>query len=122
MLRNNFYTKINSEEIDAGKVNSTLLLNTTHPIFEGHFPGMPIVPGICMMQIVKEMIEDALGKNLTMVSAGNIKFVYLIDPLKTPQINVGINFSENKNHWVEAEGNIISNGTVFFKIIKAIYK
>ena len=63
MLLGNFFTIINKEITDN---SATLLIsiNAAHPIFEGHFPGQPVVPGVCMIQMIKEMMESIEGKPL----------------------------------------------------------
>src|SRR5690606_23989062 len=57
-------------------------LNPAHPIFDGHFPDNPVAPGVCMMQIVKELTETVERKILFLVRASNVKFTALINPEK----------------------------------------
>ena len=33
-----------------------------HPVFEGHFPGRPIVPGVLLLDWVQSAIETHLGQ------------------------------------------------------------
>ena len=51
-----------------------------HKIFEGHFPGQPVVPGVCLIQSLKEIIEESEGRKFQLESASNIKFLAVIDP------------------------------------------
>ena len=61
MLINDFFTiseLTNSEDTIESKVQ----LNASHKIFDGHFPGNPVTPGVVQIQIVKELLEKALEK------------------------------------------------------------
>lgn len=31
-------------------------LDAAHPIYAGHFPGNPVLPGVCTLQIVRECL------------------------------------------------------------------
>ncbi|NND88837.1 MAG: 3-hydroxyacyl-ACP dehydratase [Flavobacteriaceae bacterium] len=75
-------------------VNATVKLNKDHEIFNGHFPGNPVLPGVCTMQIIKELTERALDKNLLLSVSSNIKFMALINPEKTPVLDLEIKVSE----------------------------
>jgi 3-hydroxyacyl-[acyl-carrier-protein] dehydratase len=59
-----------------------LTLNAGHPIFDGHFPGNPVVPGVCLIQMVMEVTKIVLSSAgvLRLVSASQIKFISFIDP------------------------------------------
>ena len=57
-----------------------------HAIFRGHFPGNPIVPGVCTLQMIMELMERAVGKSLRLVSASNVKYLQLITPDIIPQV------------------------------------
>ena len=56
LLINDFFylrSSTHSNEI----INAQLQLNPAHRVFEGHFPGQPVVPGVCMVQMIKEILE-----------------------------------------------------------------
>jgi 3-hydroxyacyl-[acyl-carrier-protein] dehydratase len=119
MLLNDFYfiTQQSSELLDHGKrkIQATLSLNKSHPIFAGHFPGQPIVPGVCMVQMVKEVLEIEVGKKLVLASAGNIKFLSMLMPNKNIEVYAEILFVQN-SIWYEVEGKLDYGDVVFFKL------
>ena len=58
-----FYT-LQSYDKNEKSFVANIILNKDHEIFKGHFPGNPVTPGVCMMQIVKELTEEFTGKKL----------------------------------------------------------
>ena len=58
MLLNNFYTIKSIDKKDDQNYTVVLFINENHEVFKGHFPGNPIMPGVCMMQIIKELTEQ----------------------------------------------------------------
>ena len=70
---------ISSEHTD-GLIKVLLTTCADSTIFEGHFPGQPVVPGACMLQTVKEILQDKLNITIKLVKADNIKFLGLIQP------------------------------------------
>lgn len=79
MLENDFYTIVSSE-INNDTINSKILLNNDHQIFDGHFPNNPITPGVCMIQLVKEILEKTYQLKLQLSAISNVKFTALINP------------------------------------------
>jgi 3-hydroxyacyl-[acyl-carrier-protein] dehydratase len=57
-----------------------VILNQTHRIYQGHFPQQPVVPGVCMLMIIRELAESAMGCKLMFTDVSNIKFLSLVDP------------------------------------------
>ena len=55
-------------------------LNSGHDIFRGHFPGNPVLPGICSLMIVRECASRMAGLPLTYASVGESKFLSAITP------------------------------------------
>ena len=53
----NFYKVTHSEHINETDRVVQVMLNPQHPIYNGHFPQQPVVPGVCMLQMIKECIE-----------------------------------------------------------------
>lgn len=57
MLLENFYKIIHIKEREDGKQAIEIELNPGHVLYQGHFPGQPVVPGVCTLQIIKESAE-----------------------------------------------------------------
>lgn len=114
LLQSNFYT-VQSGHIDASALQSTILINRDHPIFDGHFPGQPVVPGVCMIQIIKELVEQYLDFPVQLHAAAQVKFLQLLVPEQGKEITVQINFKDP----VDDEYNIAAS---FIQSEKAIMK
>ena len=106
MLLNDFF-HINDLQTEGFDVKATIIINADHKIFEGHFPGHPIVPGVCMMQMLKEIIEQVTQKMTNLIKAHDMKFLALIDPSRNNNIQVSLKYS------IETDGSIILNATLY---------
>jgi 3-hydroxyacyl-[acyl-carrier-protein] dehydratase len=114
MLKDDFYTIISIKK-ENNSFEILLGLNGGHAIFLGHFPGHPVVPGACLLQMVKEVTEDLLAKKLQLIKADNIKFLMLINPNEqgTLQMNLTHNVLEDGSFNVVA--NLMGAKSVCFK-------
>lgn len=93
MLIEGLYTIVEFH-YDEQEVNATIQLNKDHDIFKGHFPGNPVMPGVCMIQIIKELTEKATAKKLFLSVSSNIKFMALINPEVNAILKLSISVSE----------------------------
>ena len=91
MLIPNLDTIKNSEKIDDVNFKVQIELNPNHEVFEGHFPNNPITPGVCMMQIIKEITEGFVAKNLFLSKVSNVKFMATINPFVNPILELNLN-------------------------------
>jgi 3-hydroxyacyl-[acyl-carrier-protein] dehydratase len=66
------------------------------------------------MQIVREILEDSLQRELRIVGGDNLKFLSIINPEQNPQVDVSVNYTSSGNQWMVNAA--LSAGTVtFFK-------
>ena len=79
MLKDNFY-HITAES--AGEY--TITFDAQHAIFKAHFPGKPIVPGACLVQMAQEMASLWLQKTIIFKQIDNLKFLKLVTPDVAP--------------------------------------
>ncbi|ASO06155.1 MULTISPECIES: 3-hydroxyacyl-ACP dehydratase [Arenibacter] len=93
MLIEGLYTTETFDKNEEG-ISAQIKLNPKHEIFKGHFPGKPIMPGVCMIQIIKELTERSLGQDLFLSVASNVKFMAIINPETDPILLIDINLSE----------------------------
>ncbi|NIG57203.1 3-hydroxyacyl-ACP dehydratase [Chitinophaga sp. Cy-1792] len=95
MLAGNFYTVI-AQQQEPGQVNATIEFNGSHPIFGGHFPEQPVVPGVCMIQTITEFLGAAISRKAVLKKATNMKFMNMIDPRKTPVVDIQVQYKEEE--------------------------
>lgn len=95
MLIKDFYKVISLETIED-TTSTTIEINKDHDIFKGHFPDNPVMPGVCMMQIIKEIVESVLGVKLFMEKCVNVKFMALINPEINAVLDLELQISEDE--------------------------
>ena len=114
MLANNFYT-IDDLNHASGLITATILFNADHPIFKGHFPAVPVVPGVCMMQMVKEIIEEVIGKKTNLLRAGELKFLAIIDPQENNFIKTVLKYNIEQNGNIAVTAAFFKESLIHFK-------
>jgi len=113
MLQDQLFT-FTKLQTDADDVKTTIIFNPSHPIFEGHFPDRPILPGVCMMQIVKEIAALHLGKKIKLVKAQELKFLSFINPEENGSVQMELSV-RTENNDVKIDARLLDDLTTFFK-------
>lgn len=121
MLRNDFYTILSKNAINENSFSATISINEKHDIFNGHFPQSPVVPGVCMLQMVKDLLEDELQKTVHLKSIGNVKFTAVVNPTQNPTLDIKITYELTDGKSYKINSIISSKEVVFLKIVNAIY-
>ena len=113
MLLNNLYT-IQSLSDTNSQIEATINLMADHAIFSGHFPGQPVLPGVCMMEMVAEVMGVHLKSSFRISGGPLIKFLRMIDPRLNPSIHLEIKY-QSSAHTIITHGRIFSGSDVFMK-------
>ncbi len=87
MLLEDFYN-INNLVSDESEIKAIIKLNHKHNIYKGHFPEQPVVPGVIQLQIIKEILELKLEKQLFMKSVSQVKYFIPILPTDNNEIEI----------------------------------
>ncbi len=114
MLLNDFFTisdKVSSET----EIWAEIFINADHKIFDGHFPNQPVVPGVCMMQMIKEITEDVVGKQTNLVQASDMKFLAVINPLENNLIHASIKYATDESGAINVMASLFKDELVHFK-------
>lgn len=114
MFRDTLYT-VRSIDQQEGAVNATLAIHKEHPLFAGHFPGQPVLPGACMLQILKEILEDALALSLMLRKADQIKFLAIVDPVVDDVLQLTLSHKSTENGTFNVTATVTGTSGVCFK-------
>lgn len=85
------YTILTKEE---NSIEAEAKLNAEHAVYEGHFPGNPVVPGVCQVHMIKVLLSDALGCAVDLEEARDIKFLAMIQPAQMNTLKCTISLQQ----------------------------
>jgi len=94
MLLDYFYSIKNQQTTERITLFDVILLPECS-IYKGHFPGMPVAPGVCNIQMIKECVERITGKQLLLAYISQCKFTALITPQQHQELQIRIELIEN---------------------------
>ena len=98
MLIGNFFTI--QETIQKEDATQYLThLNPNHEIYNGHFPGDPICPGVCNVQTIRECAELETGKKLRIDTIQVCRFAALITPTNSPDLLITLKLEEKDGNY-----------------------
>lgn len=114
MLINEFFS-IQNRIQEEDNLTFSVKMHKEHKVYDGHFPGMPVAPGVCLAQMVKEICETELGFDLKMLETRNMKFMAVLNPFEDDLVNVDLKMKyENDIYIVRAHCK--NEEKSFFKI------
>lgn len=113
MLLHELYT-IQSQTSTEDFILTTVALQPNHAIFRGHFPGQPVLPGVCMMEMIVEIAGDHFKRQFRIKGGPLVKFLRMIDPGKTPLISLEIKYQHLESA-MAVQGRIYLDEDIFMK-------
>lgn len=112
LLRNSLYYIVESRETESEsrEAEYRVRFDAFHPIFAGHFPGHPVVPGACLIQIAEELLATHLGQKVRFTSVRNLKFRQPVLP--DQEVTITILLAKEQN--VKCQLSIINSLSASF--------
>lgn len=115
MLRNHFFDiEQHAWSETTGVGEAALTIDPSHTIFEGHFPGQPVVPGVCMLQMVREVAEAFLARPMRIPEADSIKFLSVMDPRQHARVQLTLSLQKDGDGYA-AQASLFAGSVIFFK-------
>jgi 3-hydroxyacyl-[acyl-carrier-protein] dehydratase len=105
---------IQSLKESENTIQASVLLKADHAIFKGHFPGQPVLPGVCMMEMISEITGEYFNKDFRISGSPITKFLRMIDPKKNPLIHLEIKY-QIRDEAVTLNGRIFFEAETFMK-------
>lgn len=91
--------------LEAGEKNGNSAtyrcrLHPEAPVFKAHFPGFPVLPGVLTLKMVVDAINASQffsTQTLTVQSIGNAKYLAVINPQETQEVEISVALKAEKN-------------------------
>ncbi len=96
-MLNNYYNVLSVRREDDWAVY-TVSLNPDCEVYMGHFPGNPVSPGVCSIQMVLECAErecavSGFGRKLAVGEIRQCRFTALVSPQTCPLLEVRVSMA-----------------------------
>lgn len=118
-LINDLYRVIETH-VDEVTCEYDIELNPDCDIYRGHFPDNPITPGVVMMGIAREVMEETLGSKLRLSEVPSVKYTSVLSPLEYPVVKYNISYNID-GKVVKGKVTILS-GTVIFARMSLVWE
>jgi len=115
MFEGSFYHTENIRQ-EAQEHCFEIILNPRHPVYAGHFPGQPVVPGVCSLQMIRECASRILGKPLSIRAIQQCKFLSPILPDRTAPILIRISLNELEDGGYALKATTGDTSTTFLNL------
>jgi len=114
-LQTNFYKIIDRKKTATG-IDYTIGFNADHCIYRAHFPNNPITPGVCIIQIIKELSAELLQRNLFLKKVNHVKFLNVINPIQNSETTFSISVSSPEDNKYKVETYVYNDIQQFAKL------
>lgn len=99
------------------KATGAFIFTPEFPVFNGHFPGNPILPAFVQMAMIRMLVQRALGKTLRPTSVGRLKFNGMVRPEESLEAAVDIHVVEEGwrgSFVLKSEGHQVASGGIVY--------
>ena len=115
-LQDNLYTIVSQQE-EEGLATFQLRINPEWPIYQAHFPGHPITPGVCIVQMIQELLSLSLNRELTLRKAKNVKYLAIISPEEISELTVSFTkIEEQPDGSLKVHAQVTNGETICTKL------
>lgn len=87
-LNNNLYHIIKKQVTPEG-VSFRIALHADCVIYRAHFPGEPITPGVCIIQMAEELLSEHLQATYELSKVKTVRFHNVLSPDQTTEVTYG---------------------------------
>lgn len=94
-----FFT-LESGEKNGNSATYRCRLHPEAPVFKAHFPGFPVLPGVLTLKMVVDAINTSQffsTQTLTVQSIGNAKYLAVVNPQETQEVEINVALKAEKN-------------------------
>lgn len=96
MLKDKYFKIDNCTQQEGQGTTYAVSLLSDCKVYEGHFPGEPICPGVCNVQTIKECTQLLTGEqSLSITAIKRCRFKSLMSPQSVQQVNININATKH---------------------------
>ena len=91
LLKDKFFTVLHEEKLTANDAVYLCELKPDCDVYRGHFPGKPVSPGVCNIEMIRECAEMLVGQDLKIDTIKQCRLTAVASPAVCPKVDVKVN-------------------------------
>ena len=89
-LENKFYKILGEDRLSDGSATYNVAILPDCNVYEGHFPGDPVCPGVCNIETIKECASRLVGKALRINTIKQCRLTAIATPTVCPEVSITV--------------------------------
>ena len=110
---NTLYT-IESQALE-NRIDSRISIDPNHAVFKGHFPNQPVMPGVCMLQMLEDALSSQFNSRLQLKYVSMMKFIRMWLPTEHAHAQLTVTYQLTSDELRVTACKIFEGDIVFFK-------
>ena len=90
LLKDKFFTVLHEERLSANEAIFLCELKPDCDVYRGHFPGKPVSPGVCNIEMIRECAEMLVGEDLQIDTIKQCRLTAVASPSVCPKVDVSV--------------------------------
>lgn len=90
LLKDRFFSVLHEERITANDAVYLCELKSDCDVYAGHFPGKPVSPGVCNIEMIRECAEMLLDRDLKINTIKQCRLTAVASPSVCPKVDVKV--------------------------------
>lgn len=121
LLFNDYYI-IEGNAIDNLRGLFFVSINPRSKIFKGHFPGNPICPGVCHIEMIRECASLIMNDNMRFAEICKSRFTAVAKPDESCKITLFINLTSAEKYRYNLVANISDGDKTYLTMSAVMYR
>ncbi len=116
VLQDNLFS-IMSQAQEDGQPAFQVRIHKEWPIYKAHFPGHPITPGVCIVQMIQELLQVHLGREVSLRKAKTVKYTAIISPDEVSELSVSFpKIEQQEDGSLKVQAQVAGGETIYTKL------
>ena len=116
VLQDNLFS-IMSQAQEDGQPAFQVRIHKEWPIYKAHFPGHPITPGVCIVQMIQELLQVHLGRKVSLRKAKTVKYTAIISPDEVSELSVSFpKIEQQEDGSLKVQAQVAGGETIYTKL------
>ena len=89
-VRNDYYALLGWTPAGGEGATFRVALLPGSDVYRGHFPGRPVSPGVCQVELVRQCAERLAGQELFIRGISSCRFLAVASPAACPEMEASV--------------------------------